>query len=418
MPKKLAAFGLVPLAVLLLLFLPLAAGGAATNGEPVTHVATVDHTLVYAETASKLGAPWDVAMLTDAVYAMREGKGGIEDVNPIHTSLQFAIMTVTEEHYEVVDSVYDEETDSWDDVYDWVFSGSETFTARAAIIGELGIGADALDGMDADAFTAAMNAEMDARSGSEYRYTATISANYDVSGVLHAYTTLTEEEIGSVIELYDANYMIERMDEETRAQVYAVMGEYGMYQHVDLETYVNCEGVVFTGGATDVVYFNQRDTRWADAPYGPDNIGGYGCGPTAMSIVVSSLTDQTADPVYMANWAAQHGYCVKGKGSAHALIPGAAAAFGLSCSGCSRAEPQRIVDALERGDLVVALMTKGHFTSGGHFIVLRGVTEDGKILVADPASTSRSNRSWDLSLIVAEAHKSAAAGGPFWIIGN
>ena len=120
----------------------------------------------------------------------------------------------------------------------------------------------------------------------------------------------------------------------------------------------------------------------------------------------------------MAEWAAQNGYCVKGKGSAHALIPAAAEAFGLYCVGCSRAEPQRIVDALERGELVVALMSKGHFTSGGHFIVLRGVTEDGRILVADPASVSRSNQSWELSLIVAEAHKSAAAGGPFWIIGT
>ncbi len=417
MPKKLVAFGLATLAVLLL-FLPLAAGGAVNSAEPVSQPATVERTLIYAETASKLGAPWDVAMLTDAVYAMRGEQGGIEDVNPIHTSLQFAVMTITTEHYEAVGSVYNKYEDTWHDVYDWVVTGTEAYTARDAIIGELGIGEDTLDAMDADAFADAMNKTMADRSGDEYRYSATISANYDVSGVLHNYTTLTEEEIGGIVELYDVNYLIERMDEETRNQIYALMGEYGMYQHVDLETYVNCEGVVFTGGATDVVYFNQRDTRWADAPYGPDNIGGYGCGPTAMSIVVSSLTDQTADPVYMANWAAQHGYCVKGKGSAHALIPGAAAAFGLSCSGCSRTEPQRVVDALARGELVVALMSKGHFTSGGHFIVLRGVTDDGKILVADPASVTRSNQSWDLSLIVAEAHKSAAAGGPFWIIGT
>ena len=50
--------------------------------------------------------------------------------------------------------------------------------------------------------------------------------------------------------------------------------------------------------------------------------------------------------------------------------------------GCPATEPQRIVDALGEGKLVVALMSKGHFTSSGHFIVLRGV-EDEKILVAD-----------------------------------
>lgn len=56
------------------------------------------------------------------------------------------------------------------------------------------------------------------------------------------------------------------------------------------------EGVIFTDGATEVVYYNQLDERWADLPYGTDNIGGYGCGPTSMAIVVSSLTDQTVDP--------------------------------------------------------------------------------------------------------------------------
>ena len=61
-------------------------------------------------------------------------------------------------------------------------------------------------------------------------------------------------------------------------------------------------------------------------------------------------------------------------------------------------------------------MTKGHFTNGGHFIVLRGV-RDGKILVADPASRDRSNMEWDLSIILNEASTYAAAGGPFWIIG-
>lgn len=84
--------------------------------------------------------------------------------------------------------------------------------------------------------------------------------------------------------------------------------------------------------------------------------------------------------------------------------------------GCTAAEPQRIVDALSSGKLVVAIMTKGHFTSSGHFIVLRGV-QDGQILVADPASYNRSQKLWDMSIILGEASKRAGAGGPFWIIG-
>jgi hypothetical protein len=174
--------------------------------------------------------------------------------------------------------------------------------------------------------------------------------------------------------------------------------------------------VTFSDGLTPVVYFNQTDERYADKPYGTDNIGGYGCGPTSMSIVVSSLTNSIVDPVEMAKWAYQNGYWCKSSGSYHSLIPSAAKAWGLPVSGCTASESQRIVDALSEGKLVVAIMTKGHFTSGGHFIVLRGVKE-GKIMVADPASYSRSEMLWDLSIIVNEASRRAGAGGPFWIIG-
>ena len=66
--------------------------------------------------------------------------------------------------------------------------------------------------------------------------------------------------------------------------------------------------------------------------------------------------------------------------------------------------------------LIVAIMSAGHFTSSGHFIVLRGV-KDEKILVADPASRTRSEQGWELSIILNEASKAAGSGGPFWIIG-
>ena len=172
----------------------------------------------------------------------------------------------------------------------------------------------------------------------------------------------------------------------------------------------------FTDGVTDVVYFNQLDERYCNEPYGTDHIGGYGCGPTSMSIVVSSLAGERVNPVEMAEWAYENGYWCSKSGSYHSLIPGAAQAWDLSVEGCTAAEPQRIVDALSEGKLVVAIMTKGHFTNGGHFIVLRGI-QDGKILVADPASYTRSQQLWDLSIILSEASKRAGAGGPFWIIG-
>lgn len=100
----------------------------------------------------------------------------------------------------------------------------------------------------------------------------------------------------------------------------------------------------------------------------------------------------------------------------HSLIPGAAEGFGLQWESISTDDPQAVVDALASGKLIVALMSKGHFTSSGHFMVLRGVTSEGKILVADPASKKRSEQEWDISIILDEARKGAAAGGPLWAI--
>lgn len=86
----------------------------------------------------------------------------------------------------------------------------------------------------------------------------------------------------------------------------------------------------------------------------------------------------------------------------------------MKCKGVGKNKPQ-IIQALKTGKLVVAIMSAGHFTSGGHFIVLTGI-KDGKITVADCGSRQRTKQTWSLDLIVNESNSSASAGGPFWII--
>ncbi len=212
-----------------------------------------------------------------------------------------------------------------------------------------------------------------------------------------------------------------------------------------------------------VVYYNQLDGRWSDEPYGQDKIGTHGCGPASMSIVVSTLTGTNVNPVEMAQWSYENGYYCPGGGSYHSLIPKAAEHWGLSVDinldgedvagalaegklvvaimskghftksghfivlrgaehwGLSvdiNLDGEDVAGALAEGKLVVAIMSKGHFTKSGHFIVLRGINADGKVLVADPASLKRSNQEWDLSLILEEARKRVGAGGPFWAISN
>jgi len=182
---------------------------------------------------------------------------------------------------------------------------------------------------------------------------------------------------------------------------------------------VNFDGTVLTGGETEVVYYNQFDSRWADIMYGTSSsISEGGCGPTSLAIIVSTLTGVNHDPVQMAEWSVRNGHRCEGNGSYHSIIPEGAKAFGLKVEGCGPNDYMKIAAALSEGKLVGALMSKGHFTKGGHYIVLRGITTDEKILVADPGSKKRSDMEWDFDIILQEARRGAGAGGPFWIVSS
>lgn len=173
---------------------------------------------------------------------------------------------------------------------------------------------------------------------------------------------------------------------------------------------------VLTGGSVSIAYFAQSDPAWKDQPYGSDRVGPYGCGPTAMAMAVKSLTGADMDPKQMASWCSQNGYWAAGSGSYHSIVRGVANAFGLECSSPSSMTPEDLRTQLSGGRIAVALMSAGHFTSGGHFILLRGVTLDGNILVADPNSRARSLQEWDASIILNELSSSKTAGAPLWFL--
>lgn len=173
---------------------------------------------------------------------------------------------------------------------------------------------------------------------------------------------------------------------------------------------------ILTGGAFEITYFNQSDETWADQPYGTDHIGGYGCGPTAMAMAVSSMTDQLVTPTEMAQWAVEHRHWARKGGSYLSIVIGAADAFGLKAQACHADTPDELRAQLSSSGMMVALMTAGHFTQSGHFILLRGVTLNGDILVADPNSVERSLVTWDPQLILDELSRSTAHGAPLWTL--
>lgn len=170
------------------------------------------------------------------------------------------------------------------------------------------------------------------------------------------------------------------------------------------------------GGFLNIVYFNQGEEPWADMPYGRDNIDRYGCGPTAMAMAVASLTGEETDPAVMAEWCVAHGYWASRHGSYLSIVNGVGTAFGLTVESLDITSPEQLNRVLLSGTLIVALMGPGHFTSGGHFILLRGVTLTGEVLVADPNSVERSLTTWDAQLILDELSRSTSNGAPLWAL--
>lgn len=167
--------------------------------------------------------------------------------------------------------------------------------------------------------------------------------------------------------------------------------------------YLQAEPVV-TGGfseeelAADFPLLLQWDKRWGYVPYGKNNIGVAGCGPTCLSMVVLALTgDEEATPDVMAEYSLENGHYVKGEGTAWSLMTEGARDFGLLASEVSLDE-EAMQGCLDNGNLIICAMRKGDFTTSGHFIVIYGYNEEG-FLVNDPNSISRSEMHWDFATL-------------------
>lgn len=159
-------------------------------------------------------------------------------------------------------------------------------------------------------------------------------------------------------------------------------------------------------------YFNQGDAAWNQNGY---CIKSSGCGPTAMAVCITSLTNKWVTPIDTTVWAYEHGY-YSNAGSAHEVVPALAKNYQLGCSGLGT-DYKKIRDALKKKHPVVGLMGPGYFTRGGHFITLVAIDDKDQVTVADVGSRQRSTYKYRLKDVI-EQSKAASAGGPFWEIYN
>ncbi|MCH1966333.1 C39 family peptidase [Paraclostridium sordellii] len=152
----------------------------------------------------------------------------------------------------------------------------------------------------------------------------------------------------------------------------------------------------------EIPLFLQWDEKWGYDKYGDDYIAVAGCAPTSLSMVAVGLTGNTdINPLVVRNYAYDNGFYVEGVGSSWSLISTGARHFGLDSQELHLSKSS-ILSTLEAGNPIIITVGPGTFTSTGHFLVLTGLTSDGKIKINDPNSKYNSSKSWDVDVFLKE----------------
>ena len=142
---------------------------------------------------------------------------------------------------------------------------------------------------------------------------------------------------------------------------------------------------------TEVIFYDQNDySNYKFCGLKNETIATSGCGTTSMAIIASTYeNNRKYDPVYMSEEARKGKYCSKGNGTYYGLFKHEASVLGykyLAVHKTSDVNKLNIVTShLRKGHLIVVHMGAGHFTSGGHYMVLGGIDpETKKVYVYDP----------------------------------
>ncbi|MDO5096358.1 MAG: C39 family peptidase [Peptostreptococcaceae bacterium] len=186
----------------------------------------------------------------------------------------------------------------------------------------------------------------------------------------------------------------------------------------DIKSGQSSEGILLQGNIKNFIYYSQHDDRWSNYLYGnKDPMDKYGCGPTTLAMLLANLSKGDMTPVGGAQWASQNGYYATHSGSYHGIIADGANAFGLDSAAFSDYRESAIRKELEQGNVFGALMKPGIFSNGsGHFILILGLDEDGKVIIADSNSPENTKKTWELDTLLSELKYGASNGGPLWII--
>lgn len=152
----------------------------------------------------------------------------------------------------------------------------------------------------------------------------------------------------------------------------------------------------------EIPLFLQWDERWGYNKYSDEFLAINGCAPTSLAMVIVGLTGDTSiNPKVIADYSYNNGFYVEGVGTSWSLMTDGASYFGLN-SEYLNLNKSSILTSLKKGNPVIASVKPGIFTTVGHFLVVTGLDEDGKLIINDPNSIKNSSKTWDVDVFLNE----------------
>lgn len=316
---------------------------------------------------------WQWIMLIDMYRAQMEDQSDILQQNPSYTVLNCLQIEIKVYYYD-----YDPDTQTGD----WEYDYTDYANGAEEILSYFNIPTDT---RDINAIVRAINGK------NSDKYQITISPYTSIEEVLSNYYEFPEDIITDIVSLSESNYLADAYGVEAgigSGIFEGAVGDFGELPEVGMQ----------------IPLYYQYQSPWGKIKFGDGNIASSGCSITCLAMVISYLTDDTVTPDELAAWAGNR-FHVPEVGQGWGIFPAAAREYDINCVGLGESM-NNVINALKSEKPVIASMGAGTFTKNGHFIVLRGIDENGKILVNDPNDNGNKRhfyRSFEIGLIKREA---------------
>lgn len=355
-------------------------GGGSSMPMPAEEEQATDYQLI----GNELDVNWIWVMLIDMYQSNLNGEPDLSNANPVKTALNCISVEI---------KVYSYEEDEFGDG-DWEYEYSDYADGATEIFSYFDLPGDCKD------IQTVVNA---IKAKNSNRYSVAMKTADDLEAVLDTYYDFDSRTRSEIIEMYQSNYFLELYGDPFGTATGSGMGGIGDIELGDL---------IYPEIGMEIPLFYQYQSPWGKMKFGDGTVTTSGCSVTCISMVFSYLTDETVTPPNIIAWTGNR-YHVVGIGQSWDIFTDTARQWNLTCNWLGK-NMNAVLAELSAGKPVIASMDSGTFTKNGHFIVLRGITENGNILVNDPndnASKSFFYKSFSPSLIQRESKQ-------YWSFGN